>query len=166
MDVSHAWFLLRVQCCDNCEGGEQSEVTTSGSSLRVYLLNDSIICNHSNQVSWTRDRKENRPLCSFTADTNEGRRIAIGIVIPVFLLCICCLYRRITNQQKRKNCENPIYESIQDINLNQTPNPNATEDASGLSPTSTYALLGHSTAPVQSTETVNTPKPETIDCML
>ncbi|XP_073347746.1 uncharacterized protein [Pagrus major] len=43
--------------CDNktCsqEGGERSEVTTSGASLRVYLVNDSITCNHSNQVSWT-----------------------------------------------------------------------------------------------------------------
>ncbi|XP_053186751.1 SLAM family member 5-like [Scomber japonicus] len=54
--------------CDNqtChqERGEQSKVTTSGSSLRVYLLNDSIICNHSNQVSWTSNMMEIRPLCS------------------------------------------------------------------------------------------------------
>ncbi|XP_053186754.1 SLAM family member 5-like [Scomber japonicus] len=59
--------------CDNqtChqEGGEQSEVTTSGSSLRVYLLNDFIICNHSNQVSWTRDIKEIQSLCSRTAES-------------------------------------------------------------------------------------------------
>ncbi|XP_054452833.1 uncharacterized protein LOC129089415 [Anoplopoma fimbria] len=42
------------QTCSQ-EGGEQSEVTTSDASLRVYLLNSSIICNHSNHVSWTND---------------------------------------------------------------------------------------------------------------
>ncbi|XP_054483382.1 SLAM family member 9-like [Anoplopoma fimbria] len=42
------------QTCSQ-EGGEQSEVTTSGASLRVHLLNSSIICNHSNHVSWTKD---------------------------------------------------------------------------------------------------------------
>ncbi|XP_054483379.1 uncharacterized protein LOC129116553 [Anoplopoma fimbria] len=44
------------QTCSQ-EGGEQSEVTTSGASLRVHLLNSSIICNHSNHVSWTNDVK-------------------------------------------------------------------------------------------------------------
>ncbi|XP_037644007.1 SLAM family member 9-like [Sebastes umbrosus] len=29
-------------------------VTTSGASLRIYLSSSSIICNHSNQVSWTK----------------------------------------------------------------------------------------------------------------
>uniref|UniRef100_A0A667YYV6 Immunoglobulin subtype domain-containing protein n=1 Tax=Myripristis murdjan TaxID=586833 RepID=A0A667YYV6_9TELE len=48
--------------CDggNCflEGGERSEVTASAASIRVYLLSGSVICNHSNQVSWREDRKE------------------------------------------------------------------------------------------------------------
>ncbi|MEQ2243715.1 hypothetical protein ILYODFUR_009656 [Ilyodon furcidens] len=34
------------------EGGEKSKVTKSGSSLHVSLSHLSIICNHSNQVSW------------------------------------------------------------------------------------------------------------------
>ncbi|XP_074508225.1 uncharacterized protein LOC141777658 isoform X2 [Sebastes fasciatus] len=53
---SHINSTLR---CDNqtCsqEGGEQSEVTTSGASLRIYLSNGSIICTHINQVSRTED---------------------------------------------------------------------------------------------------------------
>ncbi|XP_026229982.1 uncharacterized protein LOC113171667 [Anabas testudineus] len=32
---------------------EKSKTTTSGTFLQVNLVNDSIICNHSNQVSWT-----------------------------------------------------------------------------------------------------------------
>ncbi|XP_075954647.1 SLAM family member 9-like [Anarhichas minor] len=45
------------------EGGEQPELTTSGASLHVYLLNSSIICNHSNQVTWTEDFKRIEPFC-------------------------------------------------------------------------------------------------------
>ncbi|XP_075954794.1 uncharacterized protein LOC142956901 [Anarhichas minor] len=45
------------------EGGEQSELTTSGASLRVYLLYGAIICNHSNQVNWTEDFKRIEPFC-------------------------------------------------------------------------------------------------------
>ncbi|KAM4552411.1 uncharacterized protein PAE49_015837 [Odontesthes bonariensis] len=37
------------------EGGERSEITKSGASLHFYLSDDSIICNHSNQVSRTKD---------------------------------------------------------------------------------------------------------------
>ncbi|CAK6977472.1 uncharacterized protein LOC128369698 [Scomber scombrus] len=114
-------FRCDTQTC-NQEGGEQSEVTTSGSSLRVYLSNDFIICNHSNQVSRTRDMKEIRPLCPLNDVPDKGTT---------------------------------------DFNLNQTPNQNATEDASCLSPNTIYSLSGPA-APVQSTETVITPNPESI----
>ncbi|XP_042283981.1 uncharacterized protein LOC121908212 [Thunnus maccoyii] len=91
--------------CDNqtCyqKGGEQSEVTTSGSSLHVYLLNDYIICNHSNQVSWTKDLKKIRTLCSLNTATNGsltvGSWIRIIVSCLVVGLCICFgLFKRIT----------------------------------------------------------------------
>ncbi|XP_077955953.1 uncharacterized protein LOC120815184 [Gasterosteus aculeatus] len=46
------------------EGGERSEVTTSGASLQVHLLNNVIICNHSNQVHWTQGFNTAKHLCS------------------------------------------------------------------------------------------------------
>eukprot|EP00064_Thunnus_orientalis_P019943 superscaffoldBa00005230_g20074 len=73
--------------CDNqtCyqKGGEQSKVKTSGSSLRVYLLSDDIICNHSNQVNWTKDLKKIRTLCSRAAVPNGSLTIGnwIGIIV-------------------------------------------------------------------------------------
>ncbi|XP_042283974.1 uncharacterized protein LOC121908207 isoform X2 [Thunnus maccoyii] len=74
--------------CDNqtCyqKGGEQSEVTFSGSSLRVYLLNDYIICNHSNQVSWTKDLKKIRTLCPLNTATNG--RLRIGIIVSCLVV--------------------------------------------------------------------------------
>ncbi|CAK6977471.1 SLAM family member 5-like [Scomber scombrus] len=158
-------FTCDNQTC-NQEGGEQSENTTSGSSLRVYLLNDSIICDYSNQVSWTSNMTEIQPLCSPTAGTNLGIPIGIGIgaavLVCLFLVCL------IIYKQKRKKTmtivisDNTLYATPEDVNLNQTPNQTATEDASGLSPNSTYATVGKPAAPVQSTDTGNTPKPETI----
>ncbi|XP_059201112.1 T-lymphocyte surface antigen Ly-9-like [Centropristis striata] len=55
---SHINSTIRcdTQTCSQ-DGGEQSKVTTSGAFLKAYLANDSIICNHSNQVSWTEDMK-------------------------------------------------------------------------------------------------------------
>ncbi|XP_042283980.1 CD48 antigen-like [Thunnus maccoyii] len=73
-------FGCDTQTCYQ-EGGEQSEVTSSGSSLHVYLLNDSIICNHSNQVSWTKDLKKIRTLCPL----NTGSE-SLSAGIPVCLV--------------------------------------------------------------------------------
>ncbi|XP_044076723.1 uncharacterized protein LOC122887501 isoform X2 [Siniperca chuatsi] len=55
-------FTCDHQTCSQ-EGGERSEVTTSGASLHVYLMNDSIICNHSNQVSWTNNMTKIQHFC-------------------------------------------------------------------------------------------------------
>uniref|UniRef100_A0A8D0A7G1 Immunoglobulin subtype domain-containing protein n=1 Tax=Sander lucioperca TaxID=283035 RepID=A0A8D0A7G1_SANLU len=68
---SSDWCNLTVSCraqdshinstfrCDthNCsqEGGERPQVTPSAADLHVYLSKGSIICNHSNQVSWNKD---------------------------------------------------------------------------------------------------------------
>ncbi|XP_062413765.1 uncharacterized protein LOC134105227 isoform X2 [Pungitius pungitius] len=62
---SHISSTLRCvdQVCSQ-EGGERPEVTTSGASLQVYLLNNVIICNHSNQVHWTQDFITAEHLCS------------------------------------------------------------------------------------------------------
>ncbi|XP_071348234.1 SLAM family member 9-like [Trachinotus anak] len=59
-------FTCDTKTCSQ-EGGERSKVTSSGASLRVYLVNDSIICNHSNQVSWEKDNKMTERFC-------EGQR--------------------------------------------------------------------------------------------
>ncbi|XP_062284442.1 SLAM family member 5-like [Scomber scombrus] len=89
-------FRCDKQTC-NQEGGEQSKNTISGSSLRVYLFNDFIICNHSNQVSWTRDMKEIRHLCTAgpqsislclvkTVVFSVGLIIMVSAVISVHLM--------------------------------------------------------------------------------
>uniref|UniRef100_A0AAQ4PKP2 Immunoglobulin V-set domain-containing protein n=1 Tax=Gasterosteus aculeatus aculeatus TaxID=481459 RepID=A0AAQ4PKP2_GASAC len=69
------------------EGGERPEVTTSGASLQVYLLNNVIICNHSNQVHWTQDLNTAKHLCSKHAGKTERRQIPDKFVVSAFLCC-------------------------------------------------------------------------------
>ncbi|XP_044224483.1 uncharacterized protein LOC122994022 [Thunnus albacares] len=158
-------FRCDTQTCYQ-KGGEQSKVTSFGSSLCVYLLNDSIICNHSNQVSWTKDLKEIWDFCPLNTATNGSLTIGswIGIVFGclVVIFCICFgLFKGITiNQQKRKKtCENTIYAVPQGIEAAQPLNQNATEDASGCT---TYSTVGISTRPTRSTESNNINLPEII----
>ncbi|XP_067462650.1 carcinoembryonic antigen-related cell adhesion molecule 1-like isoform X2 [Thunnus thynnus] len=155
--------------CDNqtCyqEGGEQSKVTTSGSTLHIYFLNDYIICNHSNQVSWTKDLWEIKDFCPLNTVPNGSLTIGswIGIIVSclVVIFCICFgLFKGIKNQQKRrKPCENTIYAVPQGIEAAQPLNQNATEGASGCT---TYSTVGISTRPTRSTESNNITLPETI----
>ncbi|KAM4557397.1 uncharacterized protein V3H82_017153 [Fundulus diaphanus] len=44
--------------CENQTCGESRGITTSGSSLHIYQLNESIICSHSNQVSFTKSVRD------------------------------------------------------------------------------------------------------------
>lgn len=45
------------------EKENSSVVTKSGASLDMYLLNSSVICNHSNQVSWSDDVRVIKHYC-------------------------------------------------------------------------------------------------------
>uniref|UniRef100_A0AAQ4RU88 Immunoglobulin subtype domain-containing protein n=1 Tax=Gasterosteus aculeatus aculeatus TaxID=481459 RepID=A0AAQ4RU88_GASAC len=77
------------------EGGEPSEVTTSGASLQVYLLNSNIICNHSNQVHWTQDFNTTEHLCSSNDPPfHSGWMIAIILIVVVIVVLFVLLQRR------------------------------------------------------------------------
>ncbi|XP_067462667.1 CD48 antigen-like isoform X4 [Thunnus thynnus] len=158
-------FRCDTQTCYQ-KGGEQREVTSSDSSLHVYLLNDYIICNHSNQVSWTKDLKKIRTLCSLNTATNGRLTIGswIGIVFGCLVVIFCIffgLFKGITiyQQKRKKTCENTIYASPQGIEAAKPLNQNATEDASGCT---TYSTVGISTRPTRSTESNTITLPEII----
>ncbi|XP_062338293.1 uncharacterized protein LOC134037030 isoform X2 [Osmerus eperlanus] len=46
------------------EGGDRGGVVTSTAPLLIYVSGGSIICNHSNQVSWAEDTKEIKGICT------------------------------------------------------------------------------------------------------
>uniref|UniRef100_UPI0037E81F9D uncharacterized protein n=1 Tax=Semicossyphus pulcher TaxID=241346 RepID=UPI0037E81F9D len=70
-------FTCVNQTCSH-ERGELSEFSTSAASLRVYLENGSVICNHSNQVSWKKDIKGIEDLCKKSADSES---VSAGISV-------------------------------------------------------------------------------------
>ncbi|XP_029930106.1 SLAM family member 9-like isoform X3 [Myripristis murdjan] len=67
------------------EGGERSEVTASAASITVYLLNGSVICNHSNQVSWREDRMKIDALCWLHAGPQSPSGVSVYLVRTVVL---------------------------------------------------------------------------------
>ncbi|XP_056246686.1 uncharacterized protein LOC130178459 [Seriola aureovittata] len=83
-------FTCDTNTCSQ-EGGERSKVTSPGASLNVYLLNDLIICNHSNQVSWTNNRKMIDDFCWRYTGSEAGISLclvktvvfSVGLVIMV-----------------------------------------------------------------------------------
>ncbi|XP_077955958.1 uncharacterized protein LOC120814467 [Gasterosteus aculeatus] len=78
----------------NQEGGERPEVTTSGASLQVYLLNNVIICNHNNQVHRMQDLIHAEQLCPKYADplSHPGWWMASCILTVIVVVLIVWLY--------------------------------------------------------------------------
>ncbi|XP_051259328.1 uncharacterized protein LOC127365349 isoform X1 [Dicentrarchus labrax] len=107
-------FRCDTKTCSQ-EVGEQSEVTTSGASLHVYLVDGSIICNHSNQVNWTKDGEMTEHLCiQHVAEqpcNNIITVIVLVIVAIVIFIIVAVFYhrKRRKNPDKKENTENTIY---------------------------------------------------------
>ncbi|XP_027145826.1 uncharacterized protein LOC109140117 isoform X2 [Larimichthys crocea] len=166
---SHISSTLRcdTQTCSQ-EGGERSEVTTSGASLHVYLENDSIICNHSNQVSWTKNMMEIQDFCPQHVGSQPSPYIYVVVVVLILIICagVCFLQQRGKNE--RENIENTIYavpETLQQGDhspheMGATARPaDPTNDASGPSPVTEYSFVGPHSG---STETRGNPLPESL----
>ncbi|XP_075954788.1 SLAM family member 5-like isoform X2 [Anarhichas minor] len=147
------------------EGGERSELTTSGASLRVYLVYGAIICNHSNQVNWTKDFNMTKHFCPHD-DRDHVPVPVIAIWLPILILVIIAgvlvfvlfLYRRKRGNYNREGIENTVYDVPQAKPLEQSP----TDDASVLSPTSTYSLVGPHAGSLITTQTGGTTLPESV----
>ncbi|XP_074508216.1 SLAM family member 9-like isoform X2 [Sebastes fasciatus] len=167
---SHINSTLR---CDNqtCsqEGGEKSEVTTSGASLHVYLLNGSIICNHSNQVSRAEDIKIIEHVCLQPDDPKkDGSNVNVtAVAVPIVFVITGVLSGLFVHHRKKKNykresIENTVYEIPQVGTTAQPLDQSPTADASGLSPTSTYCLVGPHPGPLETNKTRDTSVPESL----
>ncbi|XP_067385213.1 SLAM family member 9-like isoform X4 [Channa argus] len=99
-------FTCDNQTCSQ-EGGERSKVTASGASLQVYLVNDSIICNHSNQVSWTKNQQQTKiPDSCLHHDENEQPQthslIVVGVPVVVLLVLLAAAVYLIRKWKRRR----------------------------------------------------------------
>ncbi|XP_023280307.1 uncharacterized protein LOC111668460 isoform X1 [Seriola lalandi dorsalis] len=137
-------------------GGERSKVISSGASLNVNLLNDLIICNHSNHISWTNDSKIIDHFCPRHTDPERTHVHSIWVLIIIAIAggsaaAVC--YRKI-RKGKRENMENTVY-AFPEVENGRPVNQSPTNDA-----TTTYATVGSHTGPMGSTETRGNTLPE------
>uniref|UniRef100_A0A3Q0SCH6 Immunoglobulin subtype domain-containing protein n=1 Tax=Amphilophus citrinellus TaxID=61819 RepID=A0A3Q0SCH6_AMPCI len=78
--------ISRIFRCDaqNCSQMEEKSLkaTKNLSSLIIYLQQDTIFCNHSNQVSWKQSNKVIKPQC----EINCKVKISVLKVVRLFLI--------------------------------------------------------------------------------
>ncbi|XP_047197929.1 uncharacterized protein LOC124851144 [Hippoglossus stenolepis] len=120
-------FRCEANTCSQEEGGERSKVTTSGTSLRVYLSKGfSVICNHSNQVSSDEHTTMIRDFCfSNPAPEPPGSIITFVSVTVIKVLVIIAITaafvgHRIKGKHESVDTENTVYEDVQVKIVNTT----------------------------------------------
>ncbi|XP_077955944.1 uncharacterized protein LOC120815120 [Gasterosteus aculeatus] len=112
-------FRCSKRVCSQ-EGGERLEVTTSGASLQVHLLNNLIICNHNNKVHRTHDFKTTEHLCDVHADPPSHLVWVIAsctaalTLILIVVLSVWLYNDRRRRIGSRRSVDNVIYEAAQD----------------------------------------------------
>ncbi|KAI9544302.1 hypothetical protein NQZ68_001174 [Dissostichus eleginoides] len=153
-------FTCDNQTCSQ-EGGERSEGIPD-TFLQVHQSSGSIICNHSNHVSWTNDTKTIKDVCPkhFVPHQPNIVPIILGVCFAIFILAIIgvvlwCLRKRRTS--KKVILENTVYDTAQPGAPARTQDPK--DEASALCLSSCYACVGPHTGP---TETRNTAQLESV----
>ncbi|CAB1438704.1 unnamed protein product [Pleuronectes platessa] len=165
--------ISRTFRCDNTtcsqeEGGERSKVTTSGSSLRVYLSkNFSVICSHSNQVSSDEHTTMMRNLCFkppalVSQSHSKIAFVAVPVIVVLVIIAIAAAFVRHRKKGKHETEEmkNTVYETVQVQSLNPLVDQNPTDDAAAPPPSSIYSLI--EVGSIKSTEAGDTTQPESL----
>ncbi|KAM9322260.1 uncharacterized protein KZ484_020465 [Pholidichthys leucotaenia] len=112
------------------EGGEKPKVTASGAVLHLQLANQSIICNHSNQVSYEETPRNIRDLFPNHADPTDGVSIchlkmavfSVGLIIMVSAVITVYIVEKI-KKQKQLFSVNPFVFIVSYFNYNPPSKP-------------------------------------------
>ncbi|XP_056149827.1 uncharacterized protein LOC130124396 [Lampris incognitus] len=139
-------FRCTNQICYE-EEAESSEVMTQTGSLHMYWSNGSITCNHSNQVSCSKDTAKIKPHCE--GQNYRNSPYVLEIVVPVIVVGIVfaiilgyILYRKRTRVWVRET--HPSHLTSQ----SESQNTRSTSDLF-----TTYSVVRRHTGPVSSAET-------------
>ncbi|XP_047197830.1 uncharacterized protein LOC124854443 [Hippoglossus stenolepis] len=159
-------FRCDTNTCSQEEGGERSKVTTSGTSLRVYLSEGvSVICNHSNQVSSDEHITKIWDFCFSNPVPEPLSTIFFAFFIsPVIgvlvIICIPAVYvgHRIKGKRESVDMKKTVYTNVQFKSVNPLLDQNPTDDAAAPSPSSE---LDRSRS-MKSTEAGDTTQPESL----
>uniref|UniRef100_A0A3B3H9A9 Immunoglobulin V-set domain-containing protein n=1 Tax=Oryzias latipes TaxID=8090 RepID=A0A3B3H9A9_ORYLA len=80
-------FTCGKETCKQ-DNGQQTDTSQQGNVLHVYLSDESVICNHSNQVSWANSTKRIELILEIIMCHNKS------IFIPVYRdLCFCFFWK-------------------------------------------------------------------------
>ncbi|XP_023191781.1 uncharacterized protein LOC111608979 [Xiphophorus maculatus] len=124
------------QTC-NQEEAERRSVTKSGSSLHIYHLQESIICNHSNQISKAECKEKIEDYCIQQHEPRKSYWFMI-LILLVLLTCLIYIGYRKCKKGDKDNFDNPIYFHLvvkdQTETLNDTA-ANSTDSTVGPSAT-------------------------------
>ncbi|RVE61169.1 hypothetical protein OJAV_G00168120 [Oryzias javanicus] len=72
------------------DDGQQTEVTKQENLLQIYLSDQSVICNHSNHISWTNSTEKVELICTLNNASPEilSHHILIRITVVVLLAAV------------------------------------------------------------------------------
>ncbi|XP_017266344.1 uncharacterized protein LOC108232810 isoform X1 [Kryptolebias marmoratus] len=152
-NISRTFSCINRIC--NQEPRDRSKVPNLRAPLHMYLLNETIFCNHSNQVSWTESNKTIQKSCTAKTRNRDGLSVAIVIflviVAVIAVTAVACYLRKrgipfnppqlprlLHIRDKRENEDNTIYATAM-ASDNHTQNESPADDAEHPSPITTYS---------------------------
>ncbi|XP_029561666.1 uncharacterized protein LOC115157500 [Salmo trutta] len=109
-------FSCNSSTCSQVGGESRGAETSTVPLLSVYVAGASIICNHSNQVSWANDTKEIERMCvpnSGKSDQEDLKLIVTvcGIAIIIIIFIIVLTWRK-QNRGVKEDIMNTDYATV------------------------------------------------------
>ncbi|XP_024000118.2 natural killer cell receptor 2B4-like [Salvelinus sp. IW2-2015] len=159
--------------CSQVGGESRGAETSTVPLLSVYVAGGSIICNHSNQVSWATESKEIVELCPMKSDQGEkaNYNYALTFGVPVcvagFIALIGFVVCRKQNKRWTREIKNTDYATVGTPDNGQA---GGEEQASpGPASPTIYSMVGQSQPqpvnhlPVDNPTTGGGPQPPPVD---
>ncbi|KAM9458119.1 uncharacterized protein ACWYII_010391 [Salvelinus alpinus] len=134
--------------CSQVGGESRGAETSTVPLLNVYVAGGSIICNHSNQVSWATDTKEIETICASKSKTERDKEdhdynVKVGIIIIIIIIFVgCALFAwRMLNKSDKKDIMNTEYASVRTPDNSQAGGEE--QVSTGPASPTIYSTVGH-----------------------
>uniref|UniRef100_A0AAV2JN90 Uncharacterized protein n=1 Tax=Knipowitschia caucasica TaxID=637954 RepID=A0AAV2JN90_KNICA len=104
---------------NSCDQSDTHSPGHTDSSIALFLSGSSIICNHSNHVSWSQDTWDYQQECEKKGIKDDKpaviRFIIFGVVTFVVALVLVYLFFDLKRRKrmKRENLEETVYDDVQ-----------------------------------------------------
>ncbi|XP_038859199.1 natural killer cell receptor 2B4-like [Salvelinus namaycush] len=133
--------------CSQVGGESRGAETSTVPLLSVYVAGGSIICNHSNQVSWASESKEIVELCPMKSDQGEkaNYNYALTVVAPVCVVGFLTLIGFVLWLTQNKRGKDDVMNPVSDRTSENGQAGGEEQVSPGPGPTSPtiYSMVGH-----------------------